>query len=89
MVKGTALFRNAHVDITVQISQPAQKLIGLENVSRLVSLLTELLEMVEAKSAYIGKDGPAITIYIHSAKWGNTTWRIHKNEAENHVGKAL
>ena len=57
----------------IEISWPAQQLIGSHNVAEFVSLLTEMMVALGAQKAYVSKAGAAVEIHV----LGPRGWTFH------------
>jgi len=64
-MRGTSVFEDPETGIQIQISLPAQQMIGLNNLAQFVGKLQRFLAETGAKSAYVGKDYGAIAIFVH------------------------
>jgi len=63
-MRGTGVFEDPETGIPIQISLPAQQMIGLDNLAQFVEKLWRFLAETGAKGAYVGKNGRAIGIYV-------------------------
>ena len=72
MPSPTALF-TSHKGITIEVSWPAQVVIGHHNVEEFVRLLREMMDALGAKKAYISKAGAAVDIHV----LGPRGWTFH------------
>ena len=63
----TGLFTH-HGGIAIEVSKPAAKLIRDQNVPEFVRILTELMDALGAKQAYVSKRGAAVDIHILGPK---------------------
>ena len=59
--------------ITIQVSWPAQQLIGSHNLEKFVETLREMLDALGAKTAYVSKAGDAVEIHV----LGPRGWTFH------------
>jgi len=71
-------FRNADLDITVKITIPAQKLMGLHNVPRVVKTLTDMLAALCAHYAYVGKAGSTLEITVSRKDGWTGTMKVKR-----------
>ena len=63
----TGLFTH-YSGIAIEVSWPAQQLIGQDNVAAFVKQLTTMMEALGAKRAYVSKRGAAVDIHILGPK---------------------
>ena len=59
----TGLFTD-YRGIAIEVSWPAQQLIGQKNVPKFVRVLTEMMATMGAKKAYVSKRGAAVDVHI-------------------------
>jgi len=69
-MRGTRHIEDPKTGIRVNISQPAQKLVGFGNVNELVKLLMNMMEAMGAQGAYISKRDAAVEISV----WRKDGW---------------
>ena len=72
MPSPTGIFTD-HRGIAIEVSWPAQQLIGQMNVPEFVKLLTEMMDAMGAKKAYVSKRGAAVDIHV----LGPRGWTFH------------
>lgn len=70
MPRGTRIIEDPKTGIRIQISRPAQFMIGTGNVDKFARLLTNIAEALGAEQAYVGRSGFAVEIsLIRSDGW--------------------
>lgn len=73
MGRGSRLLEDPDTGIRIQISRPAEFLIGPPNVPRFVLALKDLMEALEVEHAYVSKKGLAVDIHLIRSDG----WRAH------------
>jgi len=71
-------FRNADLDITVKITIPAQKLIGIHNVVHVVKTLTDMMAALCADYAYVSKRGSTLEVHVSRKDGWTGTMRVKR-----------
>ena len=71
--RGTRTIEDPKTGIRVDVSRPAQNLIGPGNVNKFVKLLMGLMDALSTKEAYVSKAGDAVEIHI----LGHKGWTFH------------
>lgn len=61
---GSTLYNDEGTWIRIRVSRPAERLIGLKNVPAFVKVLREMMEALQAETAYVGKSGAAVEIHL-------------------------
>jgi len=70
-MRGTRSIEDPKTGIRVNISRPAQKLIGSGNVNAFAKLLMIMMEAMGAQGAYVSKSGTMVDISV----WRRDGWQ--------------
>lgn len=73
MARGSKIFRDSEHKVTIQISRPAEFLIGPPNIPMFVTALNELMGALKIEHAYVSKRGAAVDIHLIRSDG----WRTH------------
>jgi len=71
-------FRNADLGITVYITIPAQKLVGIHNVCQVVATLTEMMEALGAEHANVVRRGSTLEITVYRKDGWTGTMKVKR-----------
>lgn len=80
MPKRTKLYQNSKTGIPIQISNPAETLIGPKQVAKFVETLHKLMRALGVKAAYVSKRGYALDVHLIGGPFISRHFKVKRGD---------